>query len=53
MCVIQIEYNFRYLQCPLTLNKKVKDGEDIFYEPLITLNVSSSFTLTSLPAVLV
>uniref|UniRef100_A0A8D2PXJ0 Transient receptor potential cation channel subfamily A member 1 n=1 Tax=Zosterops lateralis melanops TaxID=1220523 RepID=A0A8D2PXJ0_ZOSLA len=38
MCVIQIEYNFRYLQCPLTLNKKVKDGEDIFYEPLITLN---------------
>uniref|UniRef100_A0A8C3MTI1 Transient receptor potential cation channel subfamily A member 1 n=1 Tax=Geospiza parvula TaxID=87175 RepID=A0A8C3MTI1_GEOPR len=33
-----IEYNFRYLQCPLTLNKKVKDGEDIFYEPLTTLN---------------
>uniref|UniRef100_A0A663MYS7 Transient receptor potential cation channel subfamily A member 1 n=1 Tax=Athene cunicularia TaxID=194338 RepID=A0A663MYS7_ATHCN len=33
-----IEYNFRYLQCPLTLNKKLKDGEDIFYEPLTTLN---------------
>ncbi|KAM7069870.1 transient receptor potential cation channel subfamily A member 1 [Acridotheres tristis] len=33
-----IEYNFRYLQCPLTLNKKLKDDEDIFYEPLTTLN---------------
>ncbi|NXO12235.1 TRPA1 protein, partial [Oriolus oriolus] len=33
-----IEYNFRYLQCPLKLNKKLKDGEDIFYEPLTTLN---------------
>ncbi|NXY05159.1 TRPA1 protein, partial [Pteruthius melanotis] len=33
-----IEYNFRYLQCPLTLNRKLKDGEDIFYEPLTTLN---------------
>ncbi|OWK55536.1 Transient receptor potential cation channel subfamily A member 1 [Lonchura striata] len=33
-----IEYNFRYLQCPLTLNRKVKDGEDIFYEPLTILN---------------
>ncbi|XP_009975855.1 PREDICTED: transient receptor potential cation channel subfamily A member 1-like [Tauraco erythrolophus] len=32
-----IEYNFRYLQCPLTL-KKLKEGEDIFYEPLTTLN---------------
>uniref|UniRef100_A0A8B9MQY0 Transient receptor potential cation channel subfamily A member 1 n=1 Tax=Accipiter nisus TaxID=211598 RepID=A0A8B9MQY0_9AVES len=38
MFIIQIEYNFRYLQCPLTLNKKLKDGEDIFYEPLTTLN---------------
>ncbi|KAI1243442.1 hypothetical protein IHE44_0001063 [Lamprotornis superbus] len=34
----KIEYNFRYLQCPLTLNKKFKDDEDIFYEPLTTLN---------------
>uniref|UniRef100_A0A8B9TAX1 Transient receptor potential cation channel subfamily A member 1 n=1 Tax=Anas platyrhynchos TaxID=8839 RepID=A0A8B9TAX1_ANAPL len=34
----KIEYNFRYLQCPLTLNKKLKDSEDIFYEPLAILN---------------
>uniref|UniRef100_A0A8C9F4I0 Transient receptor potential cation channel subfamily A member 1 n=1 Tax=Pavo cristatus TaxID=9049 RepID=A0A8C9F4I0_PAVCR len=33
-----IEYNFRYLQCPLTLHKKLKEAEDIFYEPLAILN---------------
>ncbi|KAM9163470.1 LOW QUALITY PROTEIN: transient receptor potential cation channel subfamily A member 1 [Pangshura tecta] len=33
-----IEYNFRYLQCPLILNKKVKADEEIVYEPLATLN---------------
>ncbi|XP_048363786.1 transient receptor potential cation channel subfamily A member 1 [Sphaerodactylus townsendi] len=33
-----IEYNFRYLQCPLNLTKKLKEDEDIVYEPLITLN---------------
>ncbi|XP_075776642.1 transient receptor potential cation channel subfamily A member 1 [Pelodiscus sinensis] len=33
-----IEYNFRYLQCPLILNKKIKAGEEIVYEPLTTLN---------------
>lgn len=41
--IVQIEYNFRYLQCPLTLNKKLKDDEDISYEPLTTLNVSPLF----------
>ncbi|XP_077208275.1 transient receptor potential cation channel subfamily A member 1 isoform X1 [Paroedura picta] len=33
-----VEYNFRYLQCPLNLTKKLKEDEDIVYEPLITLN---------------
>nr|XP_056710881.1 transient receptor potential cation channel subfamily A member 1 [Euleptes europaea] len=33
-----VEYNFRYLQCPLNLTKKLKDDDDIVYEPLITLN---------------
>uniref|UniRef100_A0A7M4FKT5 Transient receptor potential cation channel subfamily A member 1 n=1 Tax=Crocodylus porosus TaxID=8502 RepID=A0A7M4FKT5_CROPO len=32
-----IEYNFRYLQCPLTL-KKPKGDEEIEYEPLAILN---------------
>lgn len=52
MFIIQIEYNFRYLQCPLTLNKKLKDGEDIFYEPLTTLNVSSIFYTDIVPCCL-
>lgn len=52
MFVIQIEYNFRYLQCPLTLNKKLKDGEEIFYEPLTTLNVSSQFYSGIIPCCL-
>ncbi|KAL8182027.1 UNVERIFIED_CONTAM: hypothetical protein K2H54_040276 [Gekko kuhli] len=34
----KVEYNFRYLQCPLNLTKKLKEDEDIVYEPLITLN---------------
>ncbi|XP_060133733.1 transient receptor potential cation channel subfamily A member 1 isoform X1 [Zootoca vivipara] len=33
-----IEYNFRYLQCPLKFTKKLKEDDDIVYEPLITLN---------------
>uniref|UniRef100_A0A8D0HGQ3 Transient receptor potential cation channel subfamily A member 1 n=1 Tax=Sphenodon punctatus TaxID=8508 RepID=A0A8D0HGQ3_SPHPU len=33
-----VEYNFRYLQCPLNLTKKLKEDENITYEPLITLN---------------
>ncbi|XP_006015374.1 transient receptor potential cation channel subfamily A member 1 [Alligator sinensis] len=32
-----IEYNFRYLQCPLTL-RKPKGDEEIEYEPLTILN---------------
>ncbi|XP_042320383.1 transient receptor potential cation channel subfamily A member 1-like [Sceloporus undulatus] len=34
----QVEYNFRYLQCPLKLTKKLKEDDEITYEPLITLN---------------
>uniref|UniRef100_A0A6J0V738 Transient receptor potential cation channel subfamily A member 1 n=1 Tax=Pogona vitticeps TaxID=103695 RepID=A0A6J0V738_9SAUR len=33
-----VEYNFRYLQCPLKLTKKIKEDDEIFYEPLHTLN---------------
>ncbi|KAJ6663961.1 hypothetical protein lerEdw1_008915 [Lerista edwardsae] len=39
-----IEYNFRYLQCPLKLAKQwkqgneIKEGSDELYEPLVTLN---------------
>ncbi|KAH0617642.1 hypothetical protein JD844_016091 [Phrynosoma platyrhinos] len=33
-----VEYNFRYLQCPLKLTKKLKEDEEITYEPLLTLN---------------
>ncbi|XP_049998080.1 transient receptor potential cation channel subfamily A member 1 [Alexandromys fortis] len=34
-----IEYNFKYLQCPLALTKKVTPTQDVRYEPLATLNV--------------
>ncbi|XP_020944897.1 transient receptor potential cation channel subfamily A member 1 isoform X2 [Sus scrofa] len=33
-----IEYNFRYLQCPLEFTKKVALVQDVTYEPLSTLN---------------
>ncbi|XP_014647216.1 PREDICTED: transient receptor potential cation channel subfamily A member 1 [Ceratotherium simum simum] len=33
-----IEYNFRYLQCPLEFTKKVALVQDAKYEPLSTLN---------------
>ncbi|XP_057592299.1 transient receptor potential cation channel subfamily A member 1 [Hippopotamus amphibius kiboko] len=33
-----IEYNFRYLQCPLEFTKKVAPVQDVTYEPLLTLN---------------
>ncbi|XP_066480502.1 transient receptor potential cation channel subfamily A member 1 [Tiliqua scincoides] len=39
-----IEYNFRYLQCPLKLVKiwkegsEIKEAADTLYEPLVTLN---------------
>ncbi|XP_058032168.1 transient receptor potential cation channel subfamily A member 1 [Ahaetulla prasina] len=33
-----IEYNFRYLQCPLKLKKKFKENGEIIYEPLLALN---------------
>ncbi|ELW72950.1 Transient receptor potential cation channel subfamily A member 1 [Tupaia chinensis] len=34
-----IEYNFRYLQCPLEFTKKIATPQDVVYEPLSTLNV--------------
>uniref|UniRef100_A0A8C9DLT3 Transient receptor potential cation channel subfamily A member 1 n=1 Tax=Prolemur simus TaxID=1328070 RepID=A0A8C9DLT3_PROSS len=33
-----IEYNFRYLQCPLEFTKKVRPTQDVIYEPLTALN---------------
>ncbi|XP_056378121.1 transient receptor potential cation channel subfamily A member 1 isoform X2 [Hyla sarda] len=33
-----IEYNFRYLQCPLAFKKKGKQESNVYYEPLTTLN---------------
>ncbi|XP_063155461.1 transient receptor potential cation channel subfamily A member 1 [Candoia aspera] len=33
-----IEYNFRYLQCPLKLTKKSKEHDGVVYEPLLALN---------------
>nr|ADD82932.1 transient receptor potential cation channel subfamily A member 1 [Corallus hortulanus] len=33
-----IEYNFRYLQCPLKLTKKSKGNGGALYEPLLALN---------------
>uniref|UniRef100_A0A8C6XK75 Transient receptor potential cation channel subfamily A member 1 n=1 Tax=Naja naja TaxID=35670 RepID=A0A8C6XK75_NAJNA len=38
----KIEYNFRYLQCPLKLKKKCKENEEIVYEPLVALNVKNA-----------
>ncbi|XP_032746529.1 transient receptor potential cation channel subfamily A member 1 isoform X1 [Rattus rattus] len=34
-----IEYNFKYLQCPLSMTKKVTPTQDVIYEPLTILNV--------------
>ncbi|XP_021023070.1 transient receptor potential cation channel subfamily A member 1 [Mus caroli] len=34
-----IEYNFKYLQCPLSMTKKVAPTQDVIYEPLTILNV--------------
>ncbi|KAM4688925.1 transient receptor potential cation channel subfamily A member 1 [Discoglossus pictus] len=33
-----VDYNFRYLQCPLNFKKAQKVDEKIHYEPLITVN---------------
>ncbi|XP_028924250.1 transient receptor potential cation channel subfamily A member 1 [Ornithorhynchus anatinus] len=33
-----IQYNFRYLQCPLELKKQVAEEKNIEYEPLVALN---------------
>ncbi|XP_067833241.1 transient receptor potential cation channel subfamily A member 1-like [Heptranchias perlo] len=33
-----IEYNFKYLQCPLKYRKRVKDDKLVQYAPLTTLN---------------
>ncbi|XP_038622683.1 transient receptor potential cation channel subfamily A member 1 [Tachyglossus aculeatus] len=33
-----IQYNFRYLQCPLEYKKKAAEEKNIEYEPLVTLN---------------
>uniref|UniRef100_H0VJD1 Transient receptor potential cation channel subfamily A member 1 n=1 Tax=Cavia porcellus TaxID=10141 RepID=H0VJD1_CAVPO len=34
-----IEYNFRYLQCPLQFTRKLPAEQEVHYEPLSTLNV--------------
>ncbi|KAM4865541.1 transient receptor potential cation channel subfamily A member 1 [Thomomys bottae] len=34
-----IEYNFKYLQCPLEFTKKIIPTQEVVYEPLSTLNV--------------
>ncbi|KAL2766810.1 transient receptor potential cation channel subfamily A member 1 [Daubentonia madagascariensis] len=34
-----IEYNFKYLQCPLEFTKKIRPTKDVTYEPLAALNV--------------
>ncbi|XP_028720481.1 transient receptor potential cation channel subfamily A member 1 isoform X1 [Peromyscus leucopus] len=34
-----IEYNFKYLQCPLEMTKKMTPTQDVRYEPLTVLNV--------------
>ncbi|XP_055459399.1 transient receptor potential cation channel subfamily A member 1 [Psammomys obesus] len=34
-----IEYNFKYLQCPLSMTKKITPTQDVVYEPLSILNV--------------
>ncbi|XP_075406952.1 transient receptor potential cation channel subfamily A member 1 [Tenrec ecaudatus] len=33
-----IEYNFKYLQCPLEFTQKTRPEKDVTYEPLATLN---------------
>lgn len=33
-----IEYNFRYLQCPIEFTKKLSPSQDVTYEPLTLLN---------------
>ncbi|XP_075069745.1 transient receptor potential cation channel subfamily A member 1 isoform X2 [Mixophyes fleayi] len=33
-----IEYNFRYLQCPLSFKKKTQTKSTVYYEPLTTMN---------------
>ncbi|XP_006202494.2 transient receptor potential cation channel subfamily A member 1 [Vicugna pacos] len=43
-----IEYNFRYLQCPLEFTKKVTPIQDVTYEPLKTLNVMVQHNRTEL-----
>ncbi|KAB1256572.1 Transient receptor potential cation channel subfamily A member 1 [Camelus dromedarius] len=45
---MKIEYNFRYLQCPLEFTKKVTPIQDITYEPLKTLNVMVQHNRTEL-----
>ncbi|MEJ1281567.1 transient receptor potential cation channel subfamily A member 1 [Cricetulus griseus] len=45
---MKIEYNFKYLQCPLSLTKKVTPTQDVVYEPLTILNDAFSSPLLSL-----
>ncbi|XP_062985937.1 transient receptor potential cation channel subfamily A member 1 [Elgaria multicarinata webbii] len=33
-----VEYNFRYLQCPLKFTKQLKEADEVIYEPLTALN---------------
>ncbi|XP_053322889.1 transient receptor potential cation channel subfamily A member 1 [Spea bombifrons] len=37
-CDFYIEYNFKYLQCPLSFQKANKAKKDVIFEPLTTLN---------------
>ncbi|KAM9198587.1 transient receptor potential cation channel subfamily A member 1 [Dugong dugon] len=43
-----IEYNFKYLQCPLELTKKITPVNDVTYEPLSTLNAMVQYNRVEL-----
>ncbi|XP_048451862.1 transient receptor potential cation channel subfamily A member 1 [Rhincodon typus] len=43
-----IEYDFRYLQCPLTLKKLAKKEENVQYAPLTALNAMIRFNRAEL-----
>ncbi|XP_043545142.1 transient receptor potential cation channel subfamily A member 1b isoform X3 [Chiloscyllium plagiosum] len=43
-----IEYDFRYLQCPLTFKKRAKKEENVQYAPLTALNAMIRFNRADL-----
>ncbi|XP_078254841.1 transient receptor potential cation channel subfamily A member 1-like [Rhinoraja longicauda] len=43
-----IEYNFKYLQCPLKYKKCVKEDKQIIYKPLAALNAMIQFNQVEL-----